>query len=227
MATSQPEDAPAIQDFLQWISNSENFRTGCKGSDNAIGSRYIPRVALDAYLTTGRIRTLLVELFDNTNRAPDADRVRTNYLRPFAILLSAGFGRWIRHFVDHRYEDSHLPFSSKPRNFPQSTTQDLFNEFCKKQWQFCAMQLDYDMSDHLENDCILPILGKEDIERGGSAILYKITVDKDYNNLIPAGHSDRASQVSARLPEFLMLINHLGGSTAKTQNLRVKNLSHA
>ena len=227
MAESQPEYAPAIQDFLQWISKSDNSRTGCKGSDNAIGSRYIPRVLLEDYLTTARIRTLLDELFNNTSPAPDPDRVRTNYLRPFAILLSAGLGRLIRHFVNHRYDDNHLPFPNKPGDFPQSATQDLFNEFCKKQWQFCAMQLDYDMTDILAKDCILPILKKEKIESGGSAILHKITVDADYNKLIPAGHSDTVTQISTRLLKFFMLIDHLGGSTAKTQCLRIKDLSHA
>ena len=192
----QPEDGPAFQDFMRWISESQTLRTGCKGSDNSKPSEYIPRVALEAYLTTARIRTLLVELFGNTNRAPDSDRVRTKHLRPFAILLSAGFGRMIHHFVNHRYEDSHLPFSSKPKNFPQSTTKNLFNEFCEKQWQFYPMHLDYNMSDHPDDDHILPILDKEEIERGGSAILYKITVDEDYNNLIPARHSDAASQDS-------------------------------
>lgn len=218
MPESQPDDGPAIQDFLQWRSSSQTYRTGCKGSDNTIGSRYIPRGTLEAYLTTGRIRTLLEELYsnDNTYHAPDPDRVRTNYLRPFAILLSAGFGRMIRHFVDHRYEDNRLPFSSEPRSFPKSSARDLFNDFYKKQWQFCAVQLDYNMSDDLDNDCILPILGKKEIGNGGSAILYKITVDKDYNSLVPAGDSDMASQVITRLLNYLMLIDHLGGSTTKT-----------
>ena len=228
MAESQPEDRPAIQEFLQWRSNSHNSRIGCKGSDNATGSRYIPQVALEAYLTTERIRTLLEELFDTPNPEPDPDRVRRKYLRPFAILLSAGFGRMIGHFVNRRYEDQVLPFKGKPTSFPELTNRDLFSEFCKKQWQFCAMQLDYDMSDDLvDNDCILPIFEKEEIDRGGSAILHKIAVDEDYNNLIPPGNSDTASQVSTRLLRLLMLSDHLGGSKAKTQHLRAQDLSHA
>ena len=221
MAELQPEDRPAIQEFYQWRSDSSNSRSGCKGSDNATGSRYIPQVALEAYLTTERIRTLLEELFDTKNPEPDPDRVRKKYLRQFAILLSAGFGRLIRHFVNHRYEDKDLPFKGKPTSFPKSTTRDLFSEFCKKQWQFCAMQLDWDMSDDgVDSDCILPIFEKEEIDRGGSAILHKITVDEDYNNLVPAGQPDTASQVSARLLRLLMLIDYLGGSRAKTQYLR-------
>ena len=227
MAESQPENLPAIQDFLQWMSDPRTSRIGCTGSNNAIGSRYIPQVALEAYLTTERIRTLLEELFGNTNGAPDSNRVRKYYLRPFAILLSAGFGGMIRHFVDHRHEDKHLPFSSEPENFPKSTTRDLFTEFRKEQWKFCAMQLDYDMSDHLLNDGILPILVEKEIGNGGSAVLHKITVDEDYNKLVPTSDSDTASQVSTPLLEFLMLIGSLGGSTAKIQYLRIKDLSHA
>ena len=233
MALSQHEAAPAIQDFLQWRSHPDTSRQGCRGSEDATGaieSRYIPLGTLKAYLTTERIRSLLAQLYPNTHHAPDADRVQAYFLRPFAILLSAGFGHMIHYFVGHRYEDKHLPFSIEPKKFPKSLTREFFNEFCKKQWQFYPMQLDYDMSDDdLDGDCILPILRKEEIGSGGSAIVYKITVDKDYNSLIPvpAGHSDTASQVSTRLLKQLMLIDHLGGSTSKPQHLRVKNLSHA
>ncbi|KAL8851616.1 MAG: hypothetical protein Q9221_003453 [Calogaya cf. arnoldii] len=186
MAELQPESAPAIQAFLQWKSGTGVCKTGCKGSDNKIGSDYIPQAVLEKYLITDRIKTLLHELFENTSQSlPNADRVRSHYLRPFAILLSIGCGRMIRHFVDHRLQDTLLPFRLEPQDFPKSATQNLFEAFRKEQWQFCAVQLEYDMSDNLDDDYILPITAKEEINNGGSAILYKITVDEAYNRLKP------------------------------------------
>ena len=196
MAESQPESGPAIQHYLQWVEKANTRRAGCKGSDNAIGYHYIPQTVLEEYMTAERIKTLLAELFDGTNRIPpNYERVRINYLRPFAILLSAGFGRMIRHFMDRRgLQDANLPFTSEPGDFPKSTTGNLYKIFCEKQWQFCAVRLEYDMSDHLEDDYILPILEKVEIGNGGSAILYKITVDEGYNHLIPGGDSSDVGQ---------------------------------
>lgn len=187
MAELQPESAPAIQAFLQWKSGTGVRKTGCKGSDNRIGSDYIPQAVLQKYLTTDRIKTLLHELFENTSHSlPNSERVRSHYLRPFAILLSIGCGRMIRHFVDHRgLQDTSLPFTIEPQDFPKSATQNLFEAFRREQWQFCAVQLEYDMSDDLADDYILPITAKDEINNGGSAILYKITVDEAYNRLKP------------------------------------------
>ncbi|KAL9039214.1 MAG: hypothetical protein Q9180_002660, partial [Flavoplaca navasiana] len=152
-----------------------------------IGSHYISRADLQDYLTTERIRTLLQELFDNTNQSPPhAERVRSNYLRAFAILLAVGYGHMIRHFVEYReLRDKSLPFSTEPEDFPKTSTQNLFEAFYKQQWQFCAVPLEYDMRDDLGDDYILPITAKKKIAGGGSAILYKITVDEEYNKLVP------------------------------------------
>ncbi|KAL8879653.1 MAG: hypothetical protein Q9198_002778 [Flavoplaca austrocitrina] len=196
MAEQQPESAPAIQAFLQWKSKTGVCKTGCGGSDNIIGSDYISQAVLQEYLTTERIKMLLQDLFENkTKSPPHAERVRSKYLRPFAILLAIGYGSMIHHLVEHReLQDQSLPFTTEPKDFPKTSTENLFETFRKEQWQFCAVPLEYDMRDDLADDYILPITAKEEISDGGSAILYKITVDEAYNKLKPADGAHTAAR---------------------------------
>lgn len=206
MATSptnehNSEHDSAIQEFLQWKSKPDVLKDGCCGSDNTLGIKYIPEAALEDWLTTERIELLLQALFKNSDELTfTAEYVKRLYLRPFAILLSAGFGPMIRHFVQRpNLEDHFLPFSVMPREFPKSTTCNLFEAFNRQQWQFCAVRLEYDMSHFLEDDYILPIIHKEKISNGGSAVLYKIIVDKDYNSLVPVKQADAVLHISKLL----------------------------
>ncbi|KAL8908992.1 MAG: hypothetical protein Q9171_005222 [Xanthocarpia ochracea] len=210
MAELQTESAPTIQQFLQWKSRTGILKTGCGGSDNIIGSNYIPHAVLQEYLTTDRIRALLKELLDDPSRSHvTPEKVRTHYLRPFAILLSSGCGGMIRQFINRQeLQDRFLPFFTEPENFPKSSAKNLFEVFRKEQWQFCAVQLEYDMTDDLATDFILPITAKEEIGDGGSAILYKITVDEVYNKLKPAG--------PARAPGKSMTANTFALKTYRT-----------
>ncbi|KAL8706255.1 MAG: hypothetical protein Q9201_000692 [Fulgogasparrea decipioides] len=187
-----PEHDPAIQEFLQWKSNPDVLKQGCRGSDNTPGAQYIPEVALAHWLTKGRIKLLLQALFKDTDELTfSAEYVKNFYLRPFAILLSAGFGPMIRHFVERpNLQDRFLPFSVQPREFPKSTSCNLFEAFNRQQWQFCAVKLEYDMSHFLEDDYILPITHKQEIGNGGSAVLYRIIVDESYNSLVPSKDTD-------------------------------------
>ncbi|KAL8726824.1 MAG: hypothetical protein Q9166_006440 [cf. Caloplaca sp. 2 TL-2023] len=187
-----PEHDPALQEFLRWKSNPHVLRLGCRGSDNTPDVNYIPEVALADWLTIDRIKLLLQGLFKNTEEfAVSAEYVKRHYLRPFAILLSAGFGPMIRYFVERpSLQDHFLPYSVKPREFPESTSCDLFEAFNRQQWQFCPVKLEYDMSHFLENDYVLPITHKEEIRNGGSAFLYKIIVDESYNSLVPSKDTD-------------------------------------
>ena len=150
------------------------------------------------YLTSDTIEELLRELFENTDLTqPSPERIRADYLRPFAILLCAGYGRMIRHFVDvDSLQDLRLPFSSN-EDFPRTTKVDLCQVFFKEQWLFSVAQLVFDMSNKFENDRILPIVSKREIGNGGSAILYEITVDAAYNKLVPTRHDQVSSWTSS------------------------------
>ena len=52
----------------------------------------------------------------------------------------------------------------------------------------------------LATDFILPITDKKEIGSGGSAILYKITVDEVFNKLKPADPTRAVSQAPMRPP---------------------------
>ena len=136
MAELQPESSPAIQHFLQWKSRPGILKTGRGGSDNTIGSKYISNAVLQEYLTADRIRALLKELLDDLSRSSvNLERVRTHYLRPFAILLSSGCGVMIRQFISRQeLQDKSLPFFTDPENFPKSSAKNLFEAFRKEQW---------------------------------------------------------------------------------------------
>lgn len=187
MAELQPEHHPTIQDFLRWKEDPDIHREGCGRSDSTVGIKYIPQSAVIKKLTKERIEALLNVLFRDVEQpAPDAELVMLHYRRPFAILLSVGFGRMISHFVEHlSLQDQCLPFTNEPQGFPKSTRRDLYKAFCEEQWQFCAVKLEYNMPYRLESSYVLPIIHKEKIGEGGSAKLYKIIVDEDYNSLRP------------------------------------------
>ena len=198
MIGSQPEDKTEIQAFIQWSCSPDAQKKGCCGPDNNLGTAYIPQAALEKKLTKSVTAVLLRELFqDRDESAPDTNFVKKHYLRPFSILLSIGYGRMIRHFVDFpSLRDHQLPFSVKPKDFPNLTTRDLFEAFHKAQWQFCPVKFEYDMSHRLEENFILPIVSKEEVGNGGSATLYKIVIDEGYNELLPSNSSSTVPKPS-------------------------------
>lgn len=195
MAEWQPENSAAIQDFLHWKDDPKIHKQGYDGRHNTVGTRYISQAALFKKLTRETIQELLDELFrDVEQQAPDAEIIMRNYLRPFAILLSAGSGRMISYFVEEpSLRDDSLPFAIESKDFPKSTRRNLYKAFCKEQWQFCPLKLEYIRGYRLESNYILPIVHKEKIGEGGSANLYKIIVDEGYNFLMPGQSTNAVS----------------------------------
>ena len=197
-ARPQPDDDLAVQSFLTEFSKEPGslWRTGRSGAANNIEKKYISYKTLQQRLDVGRVQELLNALFRGRDEhPPDAGRVQQYYLRTLAILTRIGFGRMILYFIKRQLKDSRLPYLSKPSDFPSSSNQrDLFSEFYKEQWGFCAQLMEYDMGYQLEPNVILPILHMEVIyEEGGSAIMYKIEVDEDYNEILPGDDEDLVS----------------------------------
>ena len=190
MLGPQPDHNPEIQEVLSWKESSDTWRLGSRGVDNELDRRFIPRSILEAkFKAPLKVEELLRALFGESNDPlPDADHIRNCYLRPFIILLCVGQGQMIYHFVDHEsLQDSHLPFRALPEGFPSSTTCNLWETFEREQWGFCARGLEYNMSYHLGTDEILPIVQKERLGEGGSAVTHRITVHPDYDSLDPPG----------------------------------------
>ena len=188
MVKSQPDYDQPIQDVLSWKKSQDTWKRGCRGPDNKPDCEFIPKSTLEAeFNKPGKVEGLLEALFVNWNRpTPDADYIRSRYIRPFVILLCVGHGRMIHHFVEHEsLQDRHLPFRSEPEEFPSSTTPNIWASFDKEQWGFCPIEFEYSMSNRLGKDDILPIVHKEDLGEGGSATTHKIVVQEDYNCLNP------------------------------------------
>ena len=190
MVGSQLDHDPEIQDVLSWKDSSDTWRRGSGGNDDRLDRRFIPRSTLEAkFKAPLKVEGLLHALFGKSNDPlPDADYIRNRYLRAFVILLFLGQGHMICHFVEHEsLQDPHLPFRTLPQGFPSSTTCNLWEVFEREQWGFCAMGLEYNMSYHLCADDILPIVDKERLGEGGSAVTHRITVHPDYDSLGPPG----------------------------------------
>lgn len=188
MHESQPEQDVEIQAFRRWISSSQTRRPGIGGSSHATRCDFIPFSACKKYLGAhGRVENLLSSLFGKeAARNIDAQYIRDHYLRSLAILLLISEGPMIKHFVEYTsLQDYRLPHRNPPDDFPFSPNPNFFERFSDQQWQFCAKTLKH-MSDHdLHNEEILPITHKEEIGSGGNAVIFKVIVDEEYNDLVP------------------------------------------
>lgn len=214
-ARQQSDDNPVIQSFLQEFSKEPGnlWRIGRSGAANDIKNKYISCKTLQQSLDISRVQELLDALFgDRDEHPPDAGRVTKFFLRTFAILIRIGFGRMILYFIKQQLNDARLPYHSKPTNFPSSSNQlDLFSEFYKEQWGFSAQLMEYDMGYQLEQNTILPITNMEMIyAEGGSAMMYLIEIDEDYNAIRPPDDEDLVSQaINMSVPKRnLMRIRH-------------------
>lgn len=177
----------AEQHFHSWRQSLEAQVPGIGGPDLDCTRQYIPRSKLEEYLGGRRLNHLLDAVLTSEDRHTVDERyVRGHYLQSFATLLCIGYGNLIGLFQQYgSLRDENLPHCRKPYGFP-FTTPDAFEAFRKEQWQFCAPKLEYNMSVSFKEDDILPIIRKEKIGEGGSAIVYKIVVDADYNALLPS-----------------------------------------
>lgn len=187
-ASAQHKDT--LQAFHKWRRSSEAQLPGIGGSGFETVCKFVPRSKLEEYFGKPyQLENLLDAVLDGNDRsAVDPNYIRSHYLQSFAILLCIGEGRMIQHFQQQSsLRDQKLPHRTKPDDFP-FTSPDKFEEFKHEQWQFCASSLEYGMSHRFKEEDILPIIRKEKIGEGGSAIIYKIVVDESYNSLRPRGH---------------------------------------
>ncbi len=176
-----------VQAFHTWRRSSKARLLGIGGPDLETVCPFIPRSNLEEYFQEHhRLENLLTAVCDS-DAAVDPNYVRDHYLQSFATLLCIGQGPLICHFQQYNsLRDQKLPHRSRPDDFP-ITTPDIFEDFKNAQWQFCASKLEYGMNDRFKEEDILPIIRKEEIGSGGSAIIYKIVVDAEYNSLRPQG----------------------------------------
>ena len=188
---------PHVQEFLKdfFEKTSALWQRGCTGAGNDQEAKYISRKTLRENLNVERIESLLGDLFPGpSEQRPSAGIIHDGYLRPFAILLCQGAGEMIKYFI--RYEslgDSALPFYQQPKEFPRSTTQDMWGKFYREQWHYCALNLSFDMDKQLDCDQILPLLpidSKDHLGTGRSASTYLVSVDPQFDALTTSENND-------------------------------------
>ena len=188
MAALQSDYHPVIQDFISWVRKNQIT----EASANPESKRsFIPYPALDDYFgRPGRMRKLLEVVLPDKDISFLKYKVQESYLAIFCILILSGKGRFIHWFVCHsNLSDRHLPFEVCPPHFPVDTSDpNFFESFYQHQWQFCAPEITYNEDLRFEaKEWILPIIEKEEIGGGGSAIIYRIILHEAYNKLHPRG----------------------------------------
>lgn len=193
---AQHDEHPDIQHFLGWVQKNNVYAVQDPDTDER--RAFIPLTVVEEHFredSNARLKELLAAVFppnDFPNGSPvDPDEIFENYIRIFCILVEIGKGRFIEFFSSWGYGDTMLPFDPDhipaASQFPIDTSDpEIYQKFCNKQWRFCAPDLKSPMTNvRYHPNRILPIIGKERIAGGGSAILYKIKVHSSYNKLGP------------------------------------------
>ena len=181
----QLDEERPLQAFHQFLQRSL-IQTG-----NPVTSKkeFVPFEQIEEYfIEEDHLVDVLSAVFPGEEPIPvDGSIVQDSYLKTFCILLSIGAARYIRHFSEHNgLSDLRLPYhhTSKPPDFPISPSRPkLWDDFCEKQWVFCAAEMKYKINDSLEPNRILPIVERKVLGEGGSAVISKIVLHKSFNKL--------------------------------------------
>ncbi|KAH9872121.1 hypothetical protein J1614_006383 [Plenodomus biglobosus] len=152
------------------------------------GRSFIPRAALQKYLTLASIRVLLKH-----QRIEDdiAENIRDNFIAVFAILIRMNKWDHITYFIQSdEFLDSRLPFYDC--GSWHQACRNHFNEFRKTQWEFCAQPL-ADGTLHnirLHEDRIIPVTLIRSLKSGPDATVDLLEVHHDYNLLVQKDQHD-------------------------------------
>ena len=191
MVTQQPDNNPHIQDHFTWVNKAR-----LQGIGSTIGlvidRPFIPDPDIEAYFDSVQpIKKLVAALFPDDATQVDLEAIRKKYAKVFLILLRIGKGSFITSFL--RYDslsDQYLPFRLRPDRFPASTADaKFFESFYEHQWEFCARRFEHAIHQQFDDHLILPIIEKEKLGGGGSAVVHKIKLHAAYNNLTRVDHS--------------------------------------
>jgi hypothetical protein len=130
-------------------------------------------------------------------------------LRVFSILLHLDRGGLVHRFQRSGIEDSRLPMSNleelhtiiKAMGLRDADAKNLAQQFHEKQWEFCPIDLDIDMSRHFDKEYIMPICQKQKInDNGGSATgIYLIEVQAEF---VSADLKKSASKYNSKKDNF-------------------------
>ena len=185
MSRAQQDHRPALQAFYRWVESAR-----CQSAVGGISDptrSFIPLSSVQSFFDNRRnlVGRILEEIFPDSDPPVSPEGIARRYPRAFCILLLISKGCYIENFVSHEsLSDQHLPFeNSAPKSFPITSDPRFFDMFYEQQWCFCAPSFEDMMQKVFEPNVILPIIRKEELAGGGSAITHKIEIHHAYNEM--------------------------------------------
>ncbi|KAH8726019.1 kinase-like domain-containing protein [Phaeosphaeriaceae sp. PMI808] len=177
MASFTPLSVSDLEKRILKLSNDCKHPPGTK-------SPFIPKQALCDYLSTPN---LFEELLDDLDiQQTFYDGILNNCLIVFSILLQLRKHTEIPKFLERGHLfDNYLPFLEADKEKWPPECRDFFNEFYKKQWQFCVKKWEKGKLAGLifEKDALLPIVESTTLRDGTNSCTFKIELCPEYNGL--------------------------------------------
>lgn len=202
-----------VQEFHEWLDSSR-----CDGVIFAPNryqpTKFLPDQAIEDYfdwkpvINRAKIKKLVAAATVGSSMPVDARAVTQRCPKVFTILVMIGQSKYINSFVTKDdLLDRRLPFRPEARSlFPRLPNDaSFFDEFCQKQWQFCVEPLRYGLEHLILNNVrILPIidLKKLDKQQGASAVVHRIRVHPEYDDLAEHLQPGQGYQVSLPTRHF-------------------------
>ncbi|PVH88884.1 hypothetical protein DL98DRAFT_565731 [Cadophora sp. DSE1049] len=189
---AQHDEHPEVQAFHAFLRKNISYAVVDPNSASARRGFQSIKAIREYFEQNGstRLRELLLGVWYPDEPLVDPDDILQNYIAVFCILVELGKGTFVEHFSSRDLSDLRLPFDpgqSPQTHFPTITDDpNFFRAFCDMQWKYCAPEFKCPMMNiHFEDQRILPIVSKELIAGGGSALLYRIRLHSLYNRLDP------------------------------------------
>jgi hypothetical protein len=216
-----PSTNPDVQEFLEWVDN--NSCTGVIFEPDDHGqtkqAKFLPDRALQEFFDCksthnfAKVQRLVAAASKGSSVRVDARSVAHRCPKVFAILVMIGKAKYLNTFVTKDdLRDRRLPFRPEAHTlFPRLPNgKSFFDEFCQKQWQFCAEPLSYGLESlAFDKDRILPIIEmtKLDKHQGASAVVHKVRVHPDFDELAEHMPFGPVPQVGLGSPRVLRCLN--------------------
>lgn len=179
MLRPKPHQTSEGQEALKWLD--DNSLLSVATSADPKQQLFVPSSAARKYFDGDRLKRILTAVcpLEFYPKQLSLDVVHKGYVLVFLILLRLDQAATIREFLLHtRLSDRYLPFdehTSLPAGVPKE-------EFLSQQLPFCAVPISQGES-HFQSQLILPITQKEEIARGGSAIIHRVQIHAEYDEL--------------------------------------------
>lgn len=167
------------QEALKWLDDNSLLSVAISAGPGQ--QRFVPSSLAREHFTKDRLESLLEAVCPPgfQCRQISLDIVNKGYVLIFLILLRLNEAAMIKEFLFHaRFSDRYLPFDEHTR-LPPGVPKE---QFLLEQQPFCAVFIRQG-EEHFQSQSILPIMRKEEIAHGGSAIVYRIEIHPEYDKL--------------------------------------------